>query len=102
MYVRNRWHLAAVNLDVPDTRRTLPVTITELSASRSAACQDSKGQTVAKLSGADHPFLSIYRNGKFADIPVPSGGAWVADLAYLQPVRGDGCAGATGRRCILL
>ena len=58
VYLRNRWHVAAINLDVADTRRTLPVTITELSASRSAACLDSKGHTVAKLAGAEHQFLS--------------------------------------------
>ena len=27
VYVRNRWHVAAVNLDVSDTRRALPVTV---------------------------------------------------------------------------
>jgi streptogramin lyase len=87
VYVRNRWHVAAVNLDVADTRRTLTVTITELSASRAAACLDSRGHTVAKLAGADHPFLSLFRNGKFTDVPVPQGSAWIADLAYLQPMR---------------
>jgi hypothetical protein len=86
VYVRNRWHVAALNLDVADTRRTLPVTITGLSASRAAACVDSKGRTIVKLSGAEHQFLSIFRNGRFSDIPVPAGSAWVSDVAYLQPM----------------
>jgi len=87
VYVRNRWHVGAINLDVADTRRALPVVVYDLSASRAAACQDARGQTVAKLSGADHPFLSVYRNGRFADVPVPAGSAWISDVAYLQPLR---------------
>jgi len=86
VYVRNRWHVAALNLDVADTRRTLPVTIFELSASRAAACADSKGRIVAKLAGAEHQFLSVFRNGKFGDVAVPAGSAWVSDVSYLQPM----------------
>lgn len=90
VYVRNRWHVGAINLDVADTRRTLPVVVYDLSASRAAACQDAKGRTVAKLSGPDHPFLSMYRNGRFGDVAVPAGTAWISDVAYLQPLREGG------------
>jgi streptogramin lyase len=87
IYVRNKWHVGAINLDVPDTRRTLAVTAFDLSSSRAAACQDSTGKIVAKLSGADHRFLSVYENGQFVDLPVPAGGAWISDVAYLQPLK---------------
>jgi sugar lactone lactonase YvrE len=87
IYVRNKWHVAAVNLDVADTRPALPVTVFELSNSRAAACQDSTGKIVAKLSGAEHPFLSIYDKGQFVDFPIPPGSAWISDVAYLQPLK---------------
>jgi hypothetical protein len=87
VYVRNKWHVGAINLDVPDTRRALPVAAFELSSSRAAACQDSTGKIVAKLSGAEHPFLSMFENGQFVDLPIPQGSAWISDVAYLQPLK---------------
>ena len=90
VYVRNRWHIAAINLDVPDTRPTLAVTVFELSSSRAAACQDSSGNMVAKLAGADHSFLSVWKNDRFVDLPLPPGSAWISDVAYLQPLHNSG------------
>jgi hypothetical protein len=90
VYVRNKWHVAAIAVNVPDTRVALHVATFELSSSRAAACQDSSGRIVAKLAGADHPFLSVYENGQFVDIPIPAGSAWISDVAYLQPLRDRG------------
>ena len=90
IYVRNKWHVAAINLEVPDTRPALEVTAFELSSSRAAACQDSTGRIVAKLSGAEHPFLSVYENHRFVDFAVPAGSAWISDVAYLQPLKDGG------------
>jgi ligand-binding sensor domain-containing protein len=87
VYVRNRWHVAAINLDVADTRRALPVTVFELSASRAMACRDSSGRTIAKLSGAEHQFLSYFIDRHFKDFSLPPGSPWISDAAYLQTLK---------------
>ena len=87
LYVRNRWHVAAVNLDVADTRRALPVAVFELSASRAAAWRDSSGRTIAKLSGVEHQFLSYFADGRFNEFALPAGSPWISDAAYLQPLK---------------
>ena len=87
VYVRNRWQIAALDLDAPDTRRALPVEAFDLAGNRPAAYCDLKGRTVARLFGVGHSVLSACENGRWTELPEPASAQSVTDLFSVQSLR---------------
>lgn len=90
VYVQGHSQVVAIDLDAPDTRRTLPVTAFELSSNRDMACLDCDGRTLAKLLGPSHSFLRLFDTGQWHDLPTPRTPAALEDFTYCQPLRGGG------------
>lgn len=90
VYVQSRCQVVAIDLDAPDTRRTLPVAAFELSSNRDMACLDCDGRTLAKLLGPSHSFLRRFEVGEWRDLPTPRTPGALEDFTYFQPLRGGG------------
>jgi len=90
VYAQNRWQVAAIDLDAPDTRRTLPAAVFELSSNRDMACLGCDGRTIAKLFGPGRPFVSFFDAGQWHDLPGPRKPAATDDFTYFQPLRDGG------------
>lgn len=90
VYVEGHSQVVAIDLDAPDTRRTLPVAAFELSSNRDMACLDCEGRTLAKLLAPLHSFLRRFDAGHWQDLASPRLSAALEDFTYLQPLRGGG------------
>lgn len=73
-----------LDLNAVDVRRALAVTAYPQPQGTRAVCQDTAGRIVAKLEGMTHPFLSVWENGVWKDLPVPGGGEAVRDFISLR------------------
>ncbi len=96
IYIAGTAGVAACAFQGTERRPALPTTIYELPCQENIVCLDSYGRIWAKLAGSEHPFLSVFANGRWVDYPMPA--QWFDDptadqpkyldhITYIQPLR---------------
>jgi len=96
IYIASPTGVAACAFQGTERRPALPTTIYEVPHRENVVCLDSYGRILAKLAGSEHPFLSVFTDGRWVDYPLP--GQWVDDptakqlkyvdyITYIQPLR---------------